>query len=68
MSAEKKSEVIIYKTPKGNTNIEVTLDGLSAWLSLNQIAELFQRDKSVISRHIKKVFDDKELDQKSVVA
>ena len=40
----------------------------TVWLSLNQIAELFERDKSVISRHIKNVFEERELSKDSVVA
>lgn len=48
--------------------MEVRFDGETAWLSLGQMAELFQRDKSVISRHIKNVFEEGELDRTSVVA
>ena len=56
-----KSEVILYQTEDGGTRIEVRLQGETVWLSLNQMAELFQRDKSVISKHIKNVFDEGEL-------
>jgi len=63
-----KGEFLIYRTPSGGTEIEVTLNGDTVWLSLNQISSLFQRDKSVISRHIKNIFDDGELKQNSVVA
>lgn len=47
------SEIIIYQSEDGKTKVEVRLEGETVWLTLNQLAELFQRDKSVISRHIK---------------
>lgn len=62
-----KGEIIIYQ-PEKTLQIEVRLEDETVWLSLNQIAELFDRDKSVISRHIKNIFDEKELDKESVVA
>ena len=62
------SEFLLYQTEDGQTRVEVRFDGETAWLSLGQMAELFQRDKSVISRHIKNVFDEGELDRASVVA
>jgi hypothetical protein len=62
------SEILIYQTEDGQTKIDVRLENETVWLSLNQIAELFQRDKSAISRHIKNVFDEGELEQISVVA
>ncbi len=65
---ERQSEILMYQTEDGTTKIEVALEGETVWLSLNQMAELFQRDKSVISRHIKNVFQEGELDQHAVVA
>lgn len=62
------SEIILYQTEDGHTRIEVKLENNTVWLSLNQIAELFQRDKSVIAKHIKNVFGEGELLQNSVVA
>lgn len=62
------SEIIIYNTEDGLTKIEVTLENETVWLSLNQMAELFQRDKSVISRHIKNIFETNELSPISTVA
>ena len=53
------NQIIIYKTEDGVTKIDVRLENETVWLSLDQIAELFQRDKSTISRHIKNVFEDK---------
>jgi len=65
---EKKSEVVLYQTKDGRTRVEVQFRGETAWLSLNQLAELFQRDKSVISKHIKNIFDTGELDPARTVA
>ena len=63
-----QSEIILYKTEDGGTRLQVRLEGDMVWLSLNQLADLFQRDKSVISRHIKNLFSDGELVRSSVVA
>lgn len=62
------SEIILYQTEDGKTKIDVRLHNNTVWLSLNELAELFQRDKSVISRHIKNIFEEGELDENSVVA
>ena len=51
------SEILLYQTEDGHTRLEVQLRDETVWLSLNQLAELFQRDKSVISRHIKNIFE-----------
>ncbi len=61
------SEVQIFKTEKG-TEIEVQFDNESFWLSLNEIATLFERDKSVISRHLKNIYKERELDERATVA
>lgn len=53
---ENKGQILLYQTPNGESRIEVTLQGETVWLSLDQMAELFQRNKSTISRHIKNVF------------
>jgi len=58
----------IYQLENGKTEINVQLDNESVWLNLNQIVELFERDKSVISRHISNIFKEKELVKNSVVA
>ena len=63
----KKSDMIIYTTEDGLTRIETTFDGDTVWLSRAQMAELFQRDRSVISKHIKNVFDEGELQKESNV-
>lgn len=62
------SNVLMYTTEDGVTKVEVTFDNETVWLSLDQMAELFQRDKSTISRHIKNIFTEGELDRNSVVA
>ena len=63
-----KSEIKIYKTPEGKTSIEVKLEKDTVWLNLNQISDLFERDKSVISRHISNIFKEGELEKDSTVA
>ena len=63
-----KSELILYQTEDGRTRLEVQFKGEMAWLSLNQMTELFQRDKSVISRHISNIFEERELVREAVVA
>ena len=60
--------VLLYQTEDGKTQIEVTLENETVWLSIDQMAELFQRNKSTISRHIKGVLESGELDADSVVA
>lgn len=62
------SEIIIYSSNENGAQIEVMFNNETIWLSLNQIAALFDRDKSVISRHLKKIFESEELNRLSVVA
>ncbi len=62
------SEIVIYQTPDNQTQVEVQFEGETFWLSLNQIAELFGRDKSVISRHISNIYKEGELDKGATVA
>ncbi|MGF6364349.1 hypothetical protein M2454_000120 [Aequitasia blattaphilus] len=61
-------EMIIYQTEDGLTKIDVSMVDETVWLTQEQMAELFQRDKSTISRHIKNIFTERELDEKVVVA
>lgn len=63
-----ESNIEIFKSESGETEISVRLENDSVWLSLAQITELFLRDKSVISRHISNIFREGELDRSSVVA
>ena len=65
---KEKADMIIYTTEDGPTKVETTFDGDTVWLSIDQMAELFQRDKSTISRHIKNIFTEGELQRDSVVA
>ena len=65
---EKRSDILIYQSEDGQTRIEVRLQDETVWLSLNQMAGLFQRDKSVISRHIRNIFEEGELGLAAVVA
>lgn len=62
------SDLILYQTEDGKVKIEVRMQDETVWLSLNQMAELFQRDKSVISRHLRNIFDEGELLREAVVA
>ena len=57
-----KGQFLLYQTPDGKPKIEVKVQDDTVWLSLNQMAELFQRNKSTISRHIKNVLEEGELD------
>lgn len=61
-------EMIIYQTEDGLTKIDVNMQDETVWLSLEQMSDLFQRDKSTISRHIKNIFDEGELVRPSTVA
>ena len=65
---ENKGQILLYQTVDGDSRIEVTLCYDTVWLTLDQMAELFQRNKSTISRHIKNVFESRELQENSVVA
>ncbi len=63
-----EQNIAIYQNEEGNINVEVKIINDDLWLSLNQIAELFGRDKSVISRHLTKIFNEEELTRDSTVA
>ena len=66
--ADDKGQILLYLTPDGESRIEVRLQDETVWLSLDQMAELFQRNKSTISRHIKNVFEEGELQKEATVA
>ena len=68
MSSEISSDFLLYQTEDGQTKIDVKIEGETVWLTQAQMVELFQRDKSVISKHIKNVFVEGELNEKAVVA
>ena len=65
---EGTGQLVLYRTEDGRTRINVRLIQNSVWLTLNQIADLFQRDKSVISKHIRNIFESGELDPARTVA
>ena len=64
----KENPIIIFKTDDEKISVDVRFDSETVWLSLDQMAALFERDKSTVSRHIKNVFEEGELDKDSVVA
>ena len=63
-----KGEIIIYGKAKGQAKLEVKLQDETVWLNLNQMARVLGRDKSVISRHIRNIYKERELTEKSTVA
>lgn len=63
-----KNEIILYQSNDLPEHVEVRLDGDTVWLSLNQIGQLFNRDKSVVSRHLSKIYKDEELSREATVA
>ena len=68
MQTDSKGNILLYQTEDGLTKIEVTLADDNVWLTADQMAELFQRNKSTISRHIRNVFESGELKPDSTVA
>ena len=68
MTVSDENEIVIYESNDGLVRVDVTLDGDTVWLSLDQLAQLFGRDKSTISRHIKNIYAEGELDQEATVA
>lgn len=62
-----KGEILIYQTQEGHTKIDARLEDETIWLSLNQIADLFQKSKSTISEHIKNIFEENELEAEATV-
>jgi prophage maintenance system killer protein len=63
-----KGEIIIYQAPDGTTNLEVRLEEDTVWLTQIQMSELFQRERTVISKHIRNIFKDGELQENMVCA
>jgi hypothetical protein len=60
--------VVIFKTEDEKISVDVRFDEETVWLTLDQMAALFERDKSTVSRHIKNIFEEGELERGSVVA
>lgn len=68
MEMQDKGQILLYQTPDGESKIEVTLINETVWLTIEQMAELFQRNKSTISRHVKNILDSGELQAIGTVA
>ena len=62
------SNILMYTTEDGLTKIEATFENDTVWLSIDQMSELFQRDRSVIGKHVRNIFKEGELDKNSVWA
>lgn len=67
-SEENQGDIVIYQTEDGETKIDVHFVDETVWLSLDQLSVLFERNKSTISRHLKNIFEEGELERDSVVA
>ncbi len=65
---ENRGQIVIYQTDDGTVQTEVRMEAETLWLSLNQLSSLFERDKSTISRHIKKIYAEEELGKSATVA
>ena len=63
-----QGHIVIFKTEDGKISVDARFSQETVWLNLDQMSELFERDKSTISRHIKNVFEEGELERESVVA
>ena len=61
------SEILIYQSSNGKVKLDVMLENETIWLSQKQLCELYGKSKSTISKHIKAIFDDEELEPNSVV-
>src|SRR5690606_29371922 len=68
MADSSSGQVVVYEAPDGDVRVDVRLDQETVWLSLNQMAELFGRDKSVLSRRLRNVFTTGELERAATVA
>jgi hypothetical protein len=63
-----RGEVVLYQAPNGAVRLDVRLEQDTLWLNLNQISDLFDRDKSVISRHLHNIYRQSELEREATVA
>ena len=68
MSNDNKGQIVLFQTEDGQTKLEVQLQDETVWLTIDQMAELFQRNRSTISRHIKRIYDDGELSKDTTCA
>lgn len=62
------SQLLLYQTEDGQTKIDVRLEEDTVWLSIKQMSQLFQRDRSAISKHIRNIFTENELEEELVCA
>ena len=67
-SKMEENKIVIYQTEDGQTQIDVRLENETVWLTQSQMAELFQKDRTVITRHINNVFNEGELEREEVCA
>ena len=67
MDSSPKSKIILYQ-PNETVSLEVRMENETVWLSINQMSDLFGRDKSVISRHITAIYKEGELEREATVA
>jgi hypothetical protein len=67
VAMEQESEILIYQSRDGHTKVDVKVVGETVWLTLNQLAELFQKAKSTVSEHISNIFEEGELTEESTV-
>ena len=65
---KEKGEIVIYQTQDGITKLDARLDGDTVWITLEQMAQLFERDRTAIGRHISNIFAERELDKNMVCA
>ena len=65
---ESRGEIVIYQSQDGTTQLDVRLDGETVWITQDQMAQLFQRDRTAIGRHINNIFSEGELDRNVVCA
>ena len=68
MDSKSKGEIVLYKTPEGDTDIDVKLEEETVWLTQKQLSQLFQTERSVITKHINNIIKTKELQRNSVCA
>jgi hypothetical protein len=66
--SKEQSELVLYTSADGTIRLDVQLERNAIWLSLNQLAALFGRDKSVISKHLRNIYQEGELDRDATVA
>jgi phage regulator Rha-like protein len=68
MFMNRNNQIIIYQTEDGQTQVDVRMENETVWLTQAQMAELFQKDRTVITRHINNVFKEGELNREEVCA